>query len=282
MGAVMKETALLFPSGDHLLTGILHHSSGEPTIGVLVVVGGPQYRVGSHRQFVLLARELAGGGWPTLRFDYQGMGDSTGNHIDFEASGADIRSAIDLMFAQIPSLSRIVIWGLCDAASAACLYAHQDARVSGLILLNPWVRTPEGEAKTLLRHYYLKRLTNPDFWKKLFRGGVSLGGAVSGISDQVKSASSQGAAQASGDLPSRMGAGFERFKGQSLFILSGNDLVADEFRDRIKSDPLWNRLMEREHLQLKQLDEANHTFARIDWRNQVSRWSKEWLSELSG
>ncbi len=58
---------------------------GEPTagsnatdVGVAIIVGGPQYRAGSHRQFILLARRLAHAGIPALRFDYRGMGDSPG------------------------------------------------------------------------------------------------------------------------------------------------------------------------------------------------------------
>ena len=42
--------------------------------GMLIVVGGPQYRAGSHRQFTLLARDVAATGVPTMRFDYRGMG----------------------------------------------------------------------------------------------------------------------------------------------------------------------------------------------------------------
>lgn len=53
-------------------------------IGVVVVVGGAQYRVGSHRQFVRLARRLAAAGHPVLRFDLPGMGDSPGEPVPFE------------------------------------------------------------------------------------------------------------------------------------------------------------------------------------------------------
>src|SRR5690349_24048098 len=53
--------------------------------GVLLVVGGPQYRVGSHRQFALLCRRLAGRGVPALRFDYRGMGDADGAARTFES-----------------------------------------------------------------------------------------------------------------------------------------------------------------------------------------------------
>ena len=39
---------------------------------MVIVVGGPQYRAGSHRQFTLLARHIAAAGYPVLRFDARG------------------------------------------------------------------------------------------------------------------------------------------------------------------------------------------------------------------
>ena len=48
------------------------------------MVGGPQYRVGSHRQFTLMARAFAAAGYPVLRFDYRGIGDSEGESRGFE------------------------------------------------------------------------------------------------------------------------------------------------------------------------------------------------------
>ena len=68
-------------SGGRLLIGMLHRpESADARRAVVVLVGGPQYRVGSHRQFVLLARELCRRGIAVLRFDFSGMGDSDGEH----------------------------------------------------------------------------------------------------------------------------------------------------------------------------------------------------------
>src|SRR5882762_1917682 len=120
-----NEHALVFDCGGESLFGILSAAELPAGRGVLIVVGGPQYRVGSHRQFTLLARHLSECGVPTLRFDYRGMGDSEGEVRTFERVDVDIRCAIDRFFAGVPGMKDIVIWGLCDAASAALFYAHQ-------------------------------------------------------------------------------------------------------------------------------------------------------------
>src|SRR5450759_3426358 len=127
-----EETTLFACAGDTLL-GILAAPETPAQTGVVVIVGGPQYRVGSHRQFVLLSRALATAGYGVLRFDYRGMGDSTGAQRDFEAVSADIASAIDTLRQRLPSVKYIALWGLCDAAAAALLYCHdtQDPRVTG-------------------------------------------------------------------------------------------------------------------------------------------------------
>ncbi|MDX1400679.1 MAG: hypothetical protein R3245_02055, partial [Kiloniellales bacterium] len=41
-------------------------------------------------------------------------------------------------------------------------------RINAMILCNPFVETEEGKAKTILRYYYLRRLLDRSFWKKVF------------------------------------------------------------------------------------------------------------------
>jgi exosortase A-associated hydrolase 1 len=143
---------------------------------VLVVVGGPQYRVGSHRQFVQLGRELAQAGWPVFRFDVRGMGDSTGTFQGFERLAPDIGAAVDAFYATVPGLKRVVLWGLCDGASAALLYLERaDPRVGGLVLLNPWVRSAHTLAQAQVSGYYARRAIDPATWRALLRGAISVG-----------------------------------------------------------------------------------------------------------
>ena len=138
-----SEEAIAFPCAGEQLLGIIAHPEQAKRTGVLIIVGGPQYRLGSHRQFLLLARVLSVAGYPVMRFDYRGMGDSTGEMRNFEAVDADIAAAIDAFMVACPELEHFVLWGLCDAASASLLYLHacEDERLSGFVLLNPWVRS---------------------------------------------------------------------------------------------------------------------------------------------
>src|SRR3546814_10054701 len=110
--------AVSCPCAEAELVGILHRPAAAARRGVLIVGGGPKYRAGSHRQFLLIARRLAEQGYPVLRFDHRGIGDSDGPYLGFEALDADIAAAIDAFVAHCPQVEEVVLWGLCDAASA--------------------------------------------------------------------------------------------------------------------------------------------------------------------
>jgi len=283
----MPELAFTFPCHGAELIGILHPGAAQAPRGVLIVVGGPQYRVGSHRQFILLARDLAGAGVPVLRFDYRGMGDAGGEAIDFEHCDADIAAAVDAFFARSAGLREVILWGLCDAASAALFYAWRDPRVVGLVLLNPWVRTEAGESKAFLKHYYLKRLFSADLWAKIRRGEFNVADSLGSLLKMVKrtftpTLQAQVAdTTVPGDdnrpLPERMAAGLARFTGPVLLILSGNDLTAAEFKDTVTASPRWRRLLAQPRIARRDLPAANHTFSRREWRHQVMEWTLQWL-----
>jgi exosortase A-associated hydrolase 1 len=216
------------------------------------------------------------------------MGDSEGEVRTFERVGVDIRCAIDRFFEDVPGLKDVVIWGLCDAASAALFYAHQDARVSGLILLNPWVRTERGLARVRLRHYYVRRLLQASLWQKLARGEFKFreAAAVLGkvVADAARRGLSSGTIEAlpagEAPLPDRMEEALRRFHGRVLLILSGNDLTAQEFKDVVAGSRRWRRLLAGNRVARHDLPEANHTFARRDWRDQVARWTEVWVKSF--
>lgn len=279
-GAAVERT-FTFACRDATLVSILHAPEEPAARGVLVVVGGPQYRTGSHRQFVLLARALAARGVPVMRFDHRGIGDSDEPYLGFEALEFDIGAAIEAFVAQCPGLREIVLWGLCDAASAILFYAHRDPRVVGIALLNPWVRTPESEARTYLRHYYLQRLVDREFWRNLFSGRLKLRESVSSLLSMVAQrfgmATRSGPIRDSRPLPERMASDLAKFKGPVLLIISGQDLTAREFEDSARASKTWQRLLAEPRISRRDLEAADHTFSRGIWRDKVAEWTIEWI-----
>lgn len=282
-----QEIPVTFDVAGTPLIGILHLPNPPPRAGVVVVVGGPQYRVGSHRQFLLLARKLAHHRIAVLRFDCRGMGDSAGEVPGFENIDADVAGAVNVLARYAPSVQQIFLWGLCDATLAICAHAAREPRISGVVLLNPWVRTEAGQARAQLKHYYLRRVTDPDFLLKILRGRFNPFAALSSFAGNLYRAHRRGvsslpyAAPGSASvnpLAQHMAQNLSRFRGRILLILSGRDLTAKEFEDAAQTSKPWRALYADKRMAVRHLTDSDHTFSRRAWRNQVADWTSEWVA----
>lgn len=274
------EQAIQFVSGEHQLCGIF--APGQHKTALLIVVGGPQYRIGSHRQFVKLCRAAASQGIASLRFDVSGMGDSDGQAKPFYQQQQDIQAAIDQLFCLQPALESVLLWGLCDGASAILLsQLHQpDPRVKGLLLLNPWVRQQNTYAQTMVKHYYWQRLLQKTFWQKLFSGRLQLGTAIGSFVQNIRHARQQNIGSNAisttneQNYVSHMQLSWQQFNqrgGKVSVITSGNDLTAKEFLDLAASSPAWQALMAQ--AQHHHITDANHTFSSALWRSEVEQFT---------
>jgi len=279
-----SEQPLFFEcAGDELL-GILHHPEDQQVRnGVLMVVGGPQYRVGSHRLFVLIARQLADAGIPVFRFDYRGMGDSPGGPLDFEVISDDIRAAADAFIQHAGGIDGVILWGLCDAATANAFYAIDDDRVVGQVALNPWVRTTEGEARTFIKHYYPRRALSGSFWLKLASLKYDLSSVFKEFLAYLRSSvgahgNSHGGTHV--PLPTRLRDAQTQFAAQTLLIVSGQDLTAKEYEFSVESSPEWQAWLASPKVEMRKLDKADHTFSTEAWTKQVAAWSQDWVKKL--
>lgn len=275
-----SERFVTFDCDDDECLGVLSmpDEAVPPAIGVLIIVGGPQTRVGSHRQFTLLARALAAAGYPTLRFDYRGMGDSAGDARTFEDVRDDIIIAIDVLQRET-GLDRIVLWGLCDAASAAWMDGCDDPRVAGIVALNPWARSPQGQAVTQLRHYYVRRLFDPGFWRKVLTGNFRFRQRAQELAGAVQSAT-QAPDPAIAYLQ-RMEDGWRRCALPTLIVLSGNDYTAREFEGWVWATPARTALLSRKGTTVDRLLGADHTFSGRALRQRVAEITIEWLKTVA-
>jgi len=256
------EEAVCFDCAGEQLLGIVSLPPGKPgALGVVVVVGGPQYRAGSHRMFVQLARRLATEGFAVLRFDVRGMGDSTGDAAGFEAQSDDIQAAIGALMQRVPQLRSVVLWGLCDGASAALLYLDEqnDRRVGGVCLVNPWAKSEAVEARAQVKHYYLDRLRQRDFWLKLLRGGVGPG-ALGELLQALRRARQPLRVEPL-SYQARMLRGWNRRMPATLLVLSGRDYTAREFEEFAGSQPGWAAVLAAPGLVRVDIAGADHTFS---------------------
>ena len=205
--------------------------AGEGEIGLLLVTGGSQTRIGSHRMYESLAKALADKGVFCLRFDRRGVGDSGGEDPGFRGSAPDLIAATALLRAERPELKRIYGFGLCDGATALALFGTE-AGLDGLILVNPWLVEAEADAPppAAIRRHYRERLLSREGWKRILSGRISYGKALRGLLKIGRASTSPLAAQAAEALKrSQLPAQWIFATGDATAIAAENELRAGAF-----------------------------------------------------
>ena len=281
-----SEQSVEFIVNEQRLHGVLSVPEQETDTAVIIVVGGPQFRVGSHRQFVLLARFLANNNICALRFDYSGMGYSEGIPKNFYQVDDDIKAAVD--FIKDRGYKKIFVWGLCDAAAAISFYAHSDSRINGAILLNPWVRSEVSHSKVLLSSYYKDRWFNLEVWKDLLKSPrkiIAAAGSILNVIFKVLSAKKKQSNDTSvrmiseierlDDLASAIFKGLTWFPNKICLILSTNDLTAKEFEEALEEHQWLETAGEK--VEMQSVAGANHTFSTAAWRNTVETLTLDFI-----
>jgi hypothetical protein len=74
-----------------------------------------------------------------------------------------------------------------------------------------------------------------------------------------------------------MAAGWKRFRGETLLILSGRDYTAREFIEYASADPAWSGLLGAGNVRRVDLPQADHTFSTAAWRAEVENETLRWL-----
>ncbi|MDD5276196.1 MAG: hydrolase 1, exosortase A system-associated [Methylovulum sp.] len=285
-----EEIPLIIPCADASQIGIFHKPEQAKKIGIVVVVaGGPQYRVGCARQIILWSRRLASEGYPVIRFDYRGFGDSAGQFLGFEAIDADIKSAIDKLMEVAPELEHVVLWGECNAASAIMMYAWRDTRVSALVMQNPWVRDEMTQAKTYIKHYYLIRIMQTSFWLKLFKLQFNPIKSISSLIGLWHTARRLGKPNSQlvleefdslSTFQEKMREGLAHFSGKILLFMSGYSLIGKEFDELVLSSERWQAIVAEKEMFRIDDPHADHTFSRSQDREKLISNAVAWLNTL--
>lgn len=137
---------------------------------VLVLNSGLQHRVGPFRLHVQLARALANLGFPVLRIDQSGRGDSERRKgVRFlDSVEADFEEAADFLREAVHARSFVLI-GLCSGADDALYIASKRREVVGVVLLDGYA------ARTLKYYgkYYAPRALSLRSWWGLLRRALA-------------------------------------------------------------------------------------------------------------
>ncbi|HYI41530.1 MAG TPA: hydrolase 1, exosortase A system-associated [Allosphingosinicella sp.] len=227
--------------------------SAEGETGLLLVTGGTQTRIGSHRMYERLARAIAEAGWPCLRYDRRGVGDSEGEDPDFRDSGPDLAAAAAALRREQPHLKRLLGFGLCDGASTLALHG-QAAGLDGYILVNPWfVEAASGEPPAAaIKSRYKEQLLSLEGWKRLLSGSISYRKILKGLRKIV----ANGPSSLSGEIAVALGKA--RVPAQLVLASGDNTAIAAQAE---WSSPIFKSLRQSNPAPMR-IDSDSHTFSR--------------------
>jgi pimeloyl-ACP methyl ester carboxylesterase len=135
-------TPLFFGDPKRPLFGAYHPASGgQRRVGVLLCYPAPQEYMFAHRAFRRLAETLAQRGYPCLRFDYTGTGDSASDLDTATLAGwrADVETAAEEL-AELGAVDQVSVVGMRLGAALAADVSASGRRFKDVVLWDPIVR----------------------------------------------------------------------------------------------------------------------------------------------
>jgi len=179
---MLIETPVVIPhDGEFLVADVC---AGGPE-GVLLLPGWGGTRYGPQRILCQAAAALAARGLTTLRLDFRGRGDSTGDEAaTLDGMVADAAAAAHWLVAR-HGVTRVHLVGLCSGGNVALGAAGLLPVVGHLVC---WSLLPlmehkaqaarQGTPRGRLLLQYLRKALRPETWRKLLRGEANVTGAM--------------------------------------------------------------------------------------------------------
>ena len=286
-----QEIAVSFLCDRNRLYGILHRPCQPSDEGILILAGRPALRSGRHRSFVLLARSWAEAGIPVMRFDYRGSGDSEGEMGTLDQTPRDISAAVDAFQSNIPGLQKVVLWGQCGGAADAILYAPKDARVSGIVLANPWIYDSRVRSLTALYRRWSLCLwrvrdifsasTHSTLGNNPLEQPYTGSGPEFSVPFETPEVDQAYRSYRASDISKRLANSLREFNGRVLVILSGRDAGAQAFKQTASLSLHWRQILSSKRVRTEELPAANHSLRRPEWREAAAAHTLHWLKNPS-
>ncbi len=269
---------MFFPSQGLRVLGVLHMPATRSCAAALVFLHGwAGYRIGPHQMFTKMARRAAELGFPSLRFDFRGRGDSEG-----EAESTTLATMIEdtcaavEMVCEETGVERVALIGDCSGSEVAIGAGVLDERIDSLVLWSaPIVGGDRSEAEAAKRRSiyaaYLGKLLRRETWAKLFSGRLQPDMIVRALRRGGKGAGEDGAEQ---DREIDWYHRFVAFPGEVLFIYGGNDPTTPSALKHYEELSRQAGRRFNHHV----VEGANHAFYSLSWENEVMDTSLSWLA----
>jgi pimeloyl-ACP methyl ester carboxylesterase len=270
---------LFFDSHGKRVLAVLHPPTAPVRPGALVFLHGwAGYRIGPHQMFTKIARMASEMGFPAMRFDFRGRGDSQGDAAATTLSTMieDAQRAVEVVCEET-GVERVALIGDCSGSEVAIGAATLDPRIDSLVLWSaPIVAGDRAQADAAKRRSiyssYLSKLFRRETWAKLAGGRLQPRMILRALTRGGKGAGEEGAAS---DREIDWYDRFVSFPGEVLFIYGSNDPTTGSALEhygelsRQAGRPLNAHVVEG----------ANHAFYSLGWEREVMEVSLDWLAE---
>jgi len=293
------------------LYGMLRYPSTEAIhqdTGIIILNPGLTDRSGPQRLYVKLAERFAAEGYPVLRFDARGVGESDGEWEEKNEGSPirglfveiqkgvwvpDARAAIDVMMSRT-GVQRVILGGLCGGAITALLAGADHPRVTGLVMMGTPVTLSSATANVqdlpdeiLARdaNLYLKKLLSPSAWLRLLTLTTDYktlwGVLVSRFRLRVKASSSRMSQAMNPKVNSLFLNAFEAAVSggkRMVFVYSENDYLWHEFKEYVL--PSF-QITTSVPFDLVTIPHANHNITEAEWQEPLYKCLLPWLDSCS-
>lgn len=271
------EQAFLIPQGEDYLVADINIAGSKAAI-ILPGWGGTRY--GPQRILQQLASKLASQGFSTLRLDFRGRGESSGSaeKSTLDSMIEDTCTAVKWLRAE-HHINEIILVGLCSGGNVALGAAGLLEDVEQLICwsLLPFMEDKsnakkQGTHRGGLLKQLLRKLLNPESWRKLLRGEANVRGAVAVIAHDKEGDEAEKARKTSTRNILR---DLENYRGSLKLIYGSHDPEAQG------SQSFFTNWCQQHKIALKttQIDGAPHNYYTANWTRQVIEQTAAWMEE---
>jgi uncharacterized protein len=295
------------------LFGILHlpQTAERSDTAIILLSPGVKMRTGPHRLYRRMTELFTSLGFPVLRFDFFGLGDSEGqmdeklladvyNHMEV---GRFVNDAIDAMdwMQKNHGYSRFIMSGLCGGAVSGLLAGSRDKRVVGLLSLgitpvlvskaaDPALYMTVGQLTELRKGYIGKLLDPKSIWRVLTLQSdyrLAWKSLTAPLKDRWKQKStnlatlSENTDKLADDNANPLfpPAFFEMTSsGRPLMLIfGGSDRLNWEFQEKFVSRHSERLKKEKDMYDVHIIPNANHILSLRKWEKEMLDVARNWL-----